>query len=506
MLELKKKIKSKDTRYYYFYILFALCIGILSIMMSYGINGNDFWWHVKSGEWIVENKTFPREGIFSWMAMDKHLKWYAHEWLSQIVYYGIYSLGGQYAIYVFCFATGTLMLYLIYKVSKEYVLNNITYSALIFIFTMIVIKNYFFGRPQIFSFFLVFTELKFLYDYINNKDNKEIYFIPLLGVIWVNMHGGSSNLSYLLCLFFLIAGVINFKFGKISFERLPKNKLLTISGVMLATIIAVFINPYGLDMVLYPYTNMADNLMLDLIFEWRAPDAKNIAILLFFFVPFALGLISIITTEKKIRGIDLFIFAFFSYMFFRSTRFIVMLVVSYPFYIFNYIPKFGTLNEVKSRADKIVATVLIAAGIGMTVFGLVNGVNTYSKGKLIDHELDYKFVELMKEEKPERPYTEYNYGGDLIYYGIDVLVDGRADVYTGTPLEDWNNLTKLTIYSAPNKEYDKHTFVEDIINKYKFDAYLVDVNRPLYQYLLTNSDRFELVKENKETAYFRVIK
>ena len=142
----------------------------------------------------------------------------------------------------------------------------------------------------------------------------------------------------------------------------------------------------------------------------------------------------------------------------------------------------------------------------MTVFGLVNSVNTYNKGKLIDHELDYKFVKLMKEEKPERPYTEYNYGGDLIYYGIDVLVDGRADVYTGTPLEDWNNLTKLTIYSAPNKEYDKHTFVEDIINKYKFDAYLVDVNRPLYQYLHTNSDRFELVKENKETAYFRVIK
>ena len=274
---------------------------------------------------------------------------------------------------------------------------------------------------------------------------------------------------------------------------------------MVATIVAVFINPYGLDMVLYPYTNMADNLMLDLIAEWGAPDAKNVAILLFFFVPFALGLISIITTEKKIRGIDLLIFAFFSYMFFRSTRFIVMLVISYPFYIFNYIPKFGTLNEVKSKADKVVATILIAAGIGMTAFGAVNSVSTYDKGKLIEHELDYKFVKIMKVEKPKRPYTEYNYGGDLIYYGIEVLVDGRADVYTGTPLEDWNNLTKLTVYSEPNKKYNKHTFVEDIIKKYNFDAFLVDVNRPLYQYLITNADKYELVKENKETAYFRVI-
>ena len=284
--------------------------------MSAGISGNDFWWHIKSGEWIIENKAFPREGIFSWMAMDKHLKWYAHEWLTQVVYYGIYSLGGQLAIYVFCFIAGALMLYLIYKVTKENVLNNIMYSVFIFIFTTAVFKVYFYGRPQLFSFFLLFTELKFLYDYTNNKNNKEVYFIPLLGIIWVNMHGGSSNLSYLLCLFFLIAGAINFEFGKVSFVRLPKKKLWTLVGVMLTTIIAMFVNPYGLDMVLYPYTNMADKLMLDMISEWGAPDAKNITILIFFFVPFALGLISIITTEKKIRGIDLLIFAFFSYMLF----------------------------------------------------------------------------------------------------------------------------------------------------------------------------------------------
>lgn len=101
--------------------------------MSAGISGNDFWWHIKSGEWIIENKAFPREGIFSWMAMDKHLKWYAHEWLAQVVYYGIYSLAGQLAIYLFCFIAGALMLYLIYKVTKENVLNNIIYSVFIFI-------------------------------------------------------------------------------------------------------------------------------------------------------------------------------------------------------------------------------------------------------------------------------------------------------------------------------------------------------------------------------------
>ena len=73
------------------------------------------------------------------------------------------------------------------------------------------------------------------------KSNKEIFFVPLLGILWVNIHGGSSNLSYLLCLFFLIAGVINFEFGKISFARLEKNNCCKGASTLLVILLALLL-------------------------------------------------------------------------------------------------------------------------------------------------------------------------------------------------------------------------------------------------------------------------
>lgn len=501
---MKKQVK--NTKIIYFYILFALCIGILSLMMSFGLSGCDFWWHITAGEWIIDNKTVPHVGIFSWNAMSQDLKWTAHEWLSEVIYYIIYSIGGQVGIYLFCFFAGALLLYLLYRACKEDVLKNIAYTILIFVFATALIKIYFYARPHIFSYFLLFAELKILYDFINEKTKKAIFLIPLIGILWANIHGGSSNLVYVICLFFIITGLFNFEFGKIEFVKLNKKKLGTLCLVTLLSILGICINPYGIHMLTYPYSNMSDKLMLDLIMEWASPDAKDLGILIFFFLPFALGLISFLATKKKIKAIDLLIFAFFSYMFFRSSRFIVLLVISMAFYSFQYIPEFGTLNEIKTKAEKIMSGFLLAVMSAIIIYGFINCNTTYKKGTLIDHELATEFVELIKEESPNRPYTDYNYGGDLIFYGVDVFVDGRADVYTGIPLADYYNLSVLTRHESTKKKYNEYGFIEDIIEKYDFDAFLVDKSRPLCQYLYSRPEKYELLKDDKNTAYFRVNK
>lgn len=497
----------KDTRIIYFYILFAFCIGILSYIMSFGLSGNDFWWHITAGEWIVENKSVPQFDIFSWSAMSQNLKWTAHEWLSEVIYYTVYALGGQLGIYFFCFLAGALLLYLLYTVSKENVLKNISYAILFFVFTTALINIYVYARPHVFSYFLLFAELKILYDFIYDRSKISIYFIPVIGIIWANFHGGSSNLVYVLCIFFIITGIFQFKFGKIRFKKLAGKKLGILCGVTVISTLCLCINPYGAHMLTYPYTNMADTLMLDLISEWASPDAKELHVLLFYFIPFALGLLSFIITNKDIDATDLLIFAFFSYMFFRSSRFIVFLVISMAFYSFKYMPAFGTLEEIKTKAEKIVTGGLLILVSCITVYGFVNCVHTYKDGKLIRHTLDKGFVDLMKSEAPERPYTDYNYGGDLIFYGVEVFVDGRADVYTGISLVDFYNLSFLVKHETTDEKYECRDlgFAEDIIKKYNFDAFLVSKERPLCQYLYNQPDKYQIIKEDEEAVYYRVI-
>ncbi|MBE5959462.1 MAG: hypothetical protein E7254_11455 [Lachnospiraceae bacterium] len=498
--------KWTQTTYAYVTIVVTLCLGILSYFMSMGLNGNDFWWHIKAGNWILSNHAFPKYDMFSWYAQEIGLKWTAHEWLSEVIFAVVYNIGGQYGIFLFSFIAAAILLILLVSVCKEYTVNNIIYTVIFLIFTTMLFKIYCFGRPHLFSFFLLFFELKCLYDFIENRSEKSIYFIPLIALLWANFHGGSSNLSYVLCIFVIITGAFNFRLGKVVFTKLENAKLIKLAGAAITSMIAICINPYGTHMLAYPYENMADKIMLKLIAEWAAPDAKEIAILIFFFMPFAFGLLTLIATEKDINATDLIIFAFFSYMFFRSGRFIVFLMISLPFYTFRYAPKMVTLNNPESKADKLVSSGLIGLFSIIILMGLFNGYTSNKNGILVKRELDTKFIDLIKSEAPSRPFTDYNYGGELIFSDVQVYVDGRADVYTGEPIRDYCSLYSLLNHDVNDTSKDKAHFLTKLLDKYQFDAFLIDKERALTTYLYENSDKYELVEQDENTAYFRVVK
>ena len=48
-------------------------LAVLLYCFSDGISGNDFWWHVKVGEWIVTHGSVPATDIFSWIGQQHHI-------------------------------------------------------------------------------------------------------------------------------------------------------------------------------------------------------------------------------------------------------------------------------------------------------------------------------------------------------------------------------------------------------------------------------------------------
>src|ERR1051326_8011932 len=52
----------------------------------------DFWWHLKTGEYIVNTHSVPTTDLFSFTNYGK--PWVAHEWLSEVIFYLIYSRFG----------------------------------------------------------------------------------------------------------------------------------------------------------------------------------------------------------------------------------------------------------------------------------------------------------------------------------------------------------------------------------------------------------------------------
>ena len=71
------------------WLLVLLAIFIVNVN---NISDADFWWHLKTGEYIWQNHEVPKADFFSHTAEGRD--WTTHEWLSQVVIYLPYKLAG----------------------------------------------------------------------------------------------------------------------------------------------------------------------------------------------------------------------------------------------------------------------------------------------------------------------------------------------------------------------------------------------------------------------------
>lgn len=487
-----------------------ICIGsigfvVLSLVLMRfcrGINGNDFWWHVKVGEWICDNLTVPTTDIFSWYGIEHGLPWTAHEWLSDVVYYILLQFTGELGVYLFSFAAALIMLCLLWNETKAHAKRNILLSSAYFICLAFVLSAFFYGRPHLFSFFLLFFELKCLYKFVANPQSKAIYYIPVISCLWSNFHGGSSNLSYLLCILFLVAGILPINIGRLYSLKWDKKSFLKLLGVSVASILAILVNPIGLDLLLYPYVNMGDSLMLSLISEWASPDAKDMSQLILFFLPILAMTVGFFTEKKRICTLDVFVMLAFLLLFFRSMRFIMLWYIAAAFYAFKYMPRLR-FPWIKKKL-KVVASLLAVVFFSfVAVYSISEFKFTYTNDLLISDALNEEMIDFIKKEEPERLFNDYNFGEALIYNDVKVFFDARADVYASDQLlANGASLLFLKQYNA--RAGYPFVDVEGLIDKYDFDAIVIGKSRPLYSYLISHPDEYSCLYEDNFSAYFKV--
>ena len=107
--------------------------------------------------------------------------------------------------------------------------------------------------------------------------------------------------------------------------------------------------------------------------------------------------------------------------------------------------------------------------------------------KIKDRVLSDEALQKVEELGAKRAYNFYDLGGELIYYGHNVFMDGRADMYQGEVFNDYYSLTKSL------NDYQK---TKDIIEKYQFDAFLCIPDEPLNMYLEMTGDYEEYYKDD----------
>lgn len=172
-----------------------LMLAALSVVLTRPIIDFDFFWHLKTGQWIWENRQLPSTDIFSYttpqnLSIMGQIILTAY-WLSQTLYYLLYLFGGMKGIVLMrCLIAAALL----YFVAKRRHGDDITFMGLIVIFIISVLGMFPLERPQVFSF-LFFAVLLYLLEKIltppeDNPTRVYIFLLPLTMLVWANSHSG----------------------------------------------------------------------------------------------------------------------------------------------------------------------------------------------------------------------------------------------------------------------------------------------------------------------------
>ena len=427
-----------------FEVLFLLALFTMSVRETLN---PDMWWHLRTGELILQ-EGIPRQDVFSFTVPDND--WTTHEWLSEVFMWMVYQPTGLPGLILIFAAIITGAFWLIYLRS-----DGRPYLAAFVVLLAALASAPFWGvRPQMFN--MLFAAI-FVFLVEGFKDGKvsrrTLWLLPLLTLVWANLHSG-----YLLGVVLLAAYVVG-ESGQMFFQSRPKRGLdwpaVGWLGLMtlLSFLIAV-VNPSGPDLWVYPFLTLGSNAMQQYILEWHSPDFH-----LTLYWPFAallfLGVLAFLASRRKPALTDVLLFSATGAAGLLSARHIpIFAVVTAPIvarYLFIALEGtrfFPFLSGQTARQDGVklavvnwILLLVIIVAASTWIVSKIQGNENALVGRYPVAAVDYLKQSELAQQKG---YNSYNWGGYLIWRGIPVFVDGRADVYGDDFLHYYRRTYDLT--------------------------------------------------------------
>lgn len=403
--------------------LFAILLFIgLFAMAARNVLDPDIWWHLKTGEWIVQHRAVPHTDPFSYTRAGQ--PWIAQEWLFELSIYGLFRLTG-YGGLTLTFATIVSAAFLLMYLRCQ---STSAIAAALTVWGALATAVVWGVRPQILSLLLFSLWLWILER--SEKNPKLLWWTLPLTLLWVNVHAGFILGPVFLALF--IAGESMERYSSSGFvqRRLPWLLLALLGNLAL-----VPLNPNGFSILWYPFQTLRSNAMQSYISEWASPNFHGVDYRAFLFLILA-TFAALAFSRRKVRLRDILLLLVSTAAALSSVRMIPLFVlVAVPL-----LARTAASDRFKqSRPSATNATspsVLANAGI-VFLLAAFAGVHTFQviqrQPRAEATAFPVAAVAYLQQHPPSGPvFNEYSWGGYLIfrlYPNMRVFIDGRADLY-----------------------------------------------------------------------------
>jgi hypothetical protein len=454
-----------------FIISFTICLYFGTGVFS----DPDMGWHIKAGEIIWQSGAIPFKDNLTFTSDQR---WYNLSWSWDILMYWVFTAFGESGLVylqalLFAALIGSLYASTLYF--KEFSTDT---RAIITTISGLLVWDVLYLRPQLISYFLALIALLLL----SNRKSYSLYLIPLLTIIWVNIHGSFIVMYTVLAAFILGA----------LYER-NYSWFKTLIFISALSTIALLINPLGYKVII-GVARTLDSTITAYISEWMpftfgAEYAATLCITI-------LLIIGGFTNDKipmsyRVLALLWLLAALCSK---RSFGFFGILALPYFGYALNPIVQKSSSKFVFTRQYKTLLTLAFAI---MAVLSPFKDKIPYFQEKEVRNTQKVPLDAinfLNKNCNNAKIFNDYNLGGYLALYvnpNIKYFIDGRA----GTAFSEEFIKKYLNGVIGPSD-------IESVLTKYPVDAAFVSNDlfyKTTYHKYFANWNK--IYKDNKVTIY-----
>ncbi len=545
---MEKEKKTIDKNSIRFTIMAVVLIAIFCFAISPITLQNDTFYTIKIGEHILQNGIDMKDP-FSW---HENLQYTYPHWLYDVVIYLVYNIGGQVGIYISTIVLSITLGLTMYLVNTKLTKNKLT-SFVLTIGAMYLLRNYIAARAQLATFILFILTVYFIEMFLETKKKRYVVGLIIIPIIIANVHLAVFPFYFVLYLPYIAEYmiyilshteiiVVNAKIDRLNkkilkttnedeiqkikdeINRLEQKNEKTINKkekinanpykikirgnnnvkaliiIMIICLFTGFLTPLGTT----PYTyliktmqgttthNISEHLPLTLVdnLEFMCTLVLFIAILTF--------------TDTKIRLSDLFMLGGLIFLTFYTRRQFSMFTLICVMILNRLIN--ALLNKYDPEGcKKAIDKMTTITGMIVTICLVLTISVIQYKPKMNDHFIDEKsypveaatYILDNLDINNIKLYNEYNYGSYLIFRGIPVFIDSRADLYApefNPGVEVFNDYMNLSGMNIDN--------VEEKLDEYGITHMLMYKKSKLRRFVEQNTEKYNLLYEDDNFCLF----
>ncbi|MGI4830414.1 MAG: hypothetical protein ACRYFU_19765 [Janthinobacterium lividum] len=388
------------------------------------VSDPDIWWHLRSGEWIVQHHSFPHLDLFSIFGAGK--PWQAYSWLFETLVFELFHHFGVLGIVAY--TAGAL---LAITVACHHLLRRLQYDfsagVLLTLAACFSCGHLYTPRPWLLSILFFVLEMDILMQVRRTGDRRELVWLPVIFLLWANVHIQFVDGLLILGLAWAESALSRWHRGVSTHFDLRFATL-----VSLASFGATLCNPYGWHIYRVAFDLAAQPGVLNKVQELQAVPFRDPAD--WCLLALSMGAVAVLARSGRLFSFEAALLPIAMFFSFRSQRDVWILAVTSVVILASY------QSSIRRSATGIPATRVPAWMTPAIVAMSTLVVFSYAHMRQFDHDhlntrlaetLPVRALAFVNASQYRGPvYNDYAWGGYLIWsLRQPVSIDGRAAFY-----------------------------------------------------------------------------